>query len=243
MAYANAALEREDWPAAAERFRAVADRFPNVPDGPVGLARATARSGDFPAAEAALQETIQRFPDAPAPLAEFADTAVRRQDWAEAARRWEALTVRFPADKVFPRRLYEARLRMMESDPTADPAAALALAAQFAPAAKPEAGAVDRQVRDLILQFESLGGRMLGCEFGIFQRDCGAEPLGLLRWADMPYDGIVSVLESRFEGVGTEENTVLFLSAISGGRGEYLHAGPARLHVHAGVHLRGRGAV
>jgi len=110
---------------------------------------------------------------------------------------------------------------MMESDPTADPAAAMALAAQFAPAAKPEAGTVDRQVRDLVLQFESLGGRMLGCEFGIFQRDCGAEPLGLLRWADMPYDGIVAVLESRFEGVGTEENTILFLTAISGGRGEY----------------------
>ena len=221
VAFASAALEREDWAAAAERFRTVTARFPDVPDGPVGLARALARSGDVAAAEAALRETIQRFPAAPEPLAEFAEVAVRQQDWAEAARRWGDAVARFPDEKLFAHRLYEARLRMMETDPAADPVVAAAMAAQFAPAPKPEAGAVDRQVHDLVMQFESLGGRMLGCEFGIFQRDCGAEPLGLLRWADMPYEGIIAVLESRFEGVGTKENTELFVSAISGGVGEY----------------------
>lgn len=221
VAFATDALQREDWSAAIERFGTVAARFPNSPDGSVGLGRALAQSGDFTAAEAALRETIQRFPHEPAPMAAFADVAVRRQDWAEAARRWEDAEARFPYEKAFSHRLYEARLRMMESDPAVDPTMAATMAAQFAPAPKPEASAVDRQVCDLVLQFESLGGRGLGCEFGIFQRDCGAEPLGLLRWADMPYEGIISTLESRFAGVGSEEYTELFLSAISGGRGEY----------------------
>jgi hypothetical protein len=224
IAYATAALEREDWATAADRFRAVVARFPGLPDGAVGLGRALARAGDFAAAEAALRETMQRFPGSPAPLAEFAEVAVRRQDWAEAARRWAEAEARFPKDKTYSRREYEARMRMTEDDPTADPAATAvtaAMEANFAPAPKPDAGSVNRQVRDLILQFESLGGLQMGCEFGIFQRDCGAEPLGLLRWANMPYEGIVRVLESRFAGVGTEENTVLFTTAVGGGRPEY----------------------
>jgi hypothetical protein len=110
---------------------------------------------------------------------------------------------------------------MMDSDPMEDLAAARAIAAQFAPAPQPDAAAVDPQLRDLASQFESLGGRLLGCEFGIFQRDCGAEPLGLLRWADMPYEGLLATLESRFAGVGSVENTELFLSPVPDGPAEY----------------------
>jgi hypothetical protein len=84
-------------------------------------------------------------------------------------------------------------------------------------APKPDAGSTDQQVT----QFESLGGRGLGCEFGIFQRGCGAEPLGLLRWADMTHERLLFALDSRFEGVGSPEQTELFVSAIGGGRGEY----------------------
>ena len=62
-------------------------------------------------------------------------------------------------------------------------------------------------LRGLALQFESLGGAGHGCEFGIFQRDCGAEPLGLLRWADLNHIGLTDALNARFEGVGDPENT------------------------------------
>ena len=88
-------------------------------------------------------------------------------------------------------------------------------------APKPDAASTDQQVTELVAQFESLGGRALGCEFGIFQRECGAEPLGLLRWADMTYERLLFALDSRFEGVGNPEQTELFVSAIGGGRGEY----------------------
>ena len=60
------------------------------------------------------------------------------------------------------------------------------------------------------MQFESLGGTGHGCEFGLFQRSFGAEPLGLLRWADLSHDLLASALELRFEGVGLPENTGAF---------------------------------
>src|SRR5436309_528289 len=43
-------------------------------------------------------------------------------------------------------------------------------------------------LQNLALQFESLGGTGHGCEFGVFQRSLGVEPLGLLRWADLGPD-------------------------------------------------------
>ena len=65
--------------------------------------------------------------------------------------------------------------------------------------------------RDLVMRFESLGGAGHGCEFGLFQRHYGAEPLGLLRWADLDHNLLCDALESRFEGVGLPENTILFM--------------------------------
>lgn len=62
---------------------------------------------------------------------------------------------------------------------------------------------------DLALQFEGLGGTHQGCEFGIVQRELGAEPLGLLRWSLMNADSLAEALEARFDGVGTPEQTVL----------------------------------
>jgi len=70
------------------------------------------------------------------------------------------------------------------------------------------------------MNFESLGGSGHGCEFGIFQREFGAEPLGLLRWADLGHEALTEALETGFEGVGLPEQTELFVPP-STGRGEY----------------------
>jgi hypothetical protein len=72
---------------------------------------------------------------------------------------------------------------------------------------------------DLMMNFESLGGSGHGCEFGILQRGFGAEPLGLLRWADLAPHLLAEALEQEFEGVGLVENTILFVPP--GDRPEY----------------------
>ena len=52
---------------------------------------------------------------------------------------------------------------------------------------------------ELMMQFESLGQN---CEFGLVQRRCGAEPLGLLRFASTPLPALLTGLAARFEGLG-----------------------------------------
>ena len=222
-----------DWPAAVERWAVVRARFPDHGEAYSLAARALLELGRDDEADAVLTAGVARLPSLAEIAADHADLAMRRQDWPEAAQRWEAAVARFPAEARFADRLREASQRITESAPPPDlmpmartpaPGARAPesdLPPNPAPAPKPDLTAVDRQVRDLMLQFESLGGQQLGCEFGIVQRDCGAEPLGLLRWADMPYDGILAVLESRCAGVGTEANTELFVTAMDGGPREY----------------------
>jgi tetratricopeptide (TPR) repeat protein len=212
--YAEAAEDRRDWKQAIERYSAVKSRFSNQPGGDVGLARALAGEGRFSKAEAMLRETMERFPTHPAPFSEYAEFATRQEKWAEALARWTVARDRFPQEQQFAHRAYEARMRVTDEDPAAAVASVM-------PAPMPDPDSADQNVRDLVMHFESLGGRGLGCEFGIFQRDCGAEPLGLLRWADMPYDGLLFTLRNRFEGVGSAEHTELFVSKETGGRGEY----------------------
>jgi hypothetical protein len=50
-----------------------------------------------------------------------------------------------------------------------------------------------------MMRFESLGEN---CEFGLAQRRCGAEPLGLLRFASAPLEKLLAGLEGHFEGMG-----------------------------------------
>lgn len=51
---------------------------------------------------------------------------------------------------------------------------------------------------DLVLQFESIGDN---CEFGLVQRQAGAEPLGLLRFAGAPLRNLVRGLNARFANI------------------------------------------
>ena len=52
---------------------------------------------------------------------------------------------------------------------------------------------------ELMMHFESVGQN---CEFGLVQRRCGAEPLGLLRFASSPLPVLMAALRARFEGLG-----------------------------------------
>jgi len=54
----------------------------------------------------------------------------------------------------------------------------------------------------LVTTFESLGDN---CEFGMLQRKCGAEPLGLFRFSSVPLSPLLLGLENGFEGLGDPE--------------------------------------
>ncbi len=54
-------------------------------------------------------------------------------------------------------------------------------------------------IPEIALKFESLGEN---CEFGLFQRRCDAEPLGLLRFSSTFMRNLIRGIDSRFEGLG-----------------------------------------
>jgi hypothetical protein len=66
--------------------------------------------------------------------------------------------------------------------------------------------------RELLFKFESLGE---SCELGFVQRHFKAEPLGLLRWAGIPFESLLAGLQSGFAGLGAPEQTQLYLDPTS----------------------------
>jgi hypothetical protein len=74
---------------------------------------------------------------------------------------------------------------------------------RLSPASEPELQEVikpDEVALDtLMLKFESLGEN---CEFGLAQRRCGAEPLGLFRFSSAPLPKLLNAFRSKFKGMG-----------------------------------------
>jgi hypothetical protein len=70
---------------------------------------------------------------------------------------------------------------------------------------------------ELVSRFVSLG---LNCEFGLVQRHCMAEPMGLLRFAFTPFPGLLDALRHRFAGVGDSGQLSITLTKS----GEYVAA-------------------
>lgn len=67
---------------------------------------------------------------------------------------------------------------------------------------------------DLVLRFESLGDN---CELGLVQRQAGAEPLGLLRFAGAPLRNLLRALAARFSNLADPDHI-----RISAEHGEYM---------------------
>ena len=58
-------------------------------------------------------------------------------------------------------------------------------------------------IPQIALKFESLGEN---CEFGLFQRLCDAEPLGLLRFSSTFMRNLIRGIDNGFEGIGNIED-------------------------------------
>ncbi|MSP03235.1 MAG: hypothetical protein EXR07_19650 [Acetobacteraceae bacterium] len=68
---------------------------------------------------------------------------------------------------------------------------------------------------DLITRFESLGDN---CEFGLVQRRCDTEPLGLLRFSGSFSHDVIRGIEQEFEGIGDPADIVPRLDGDAGHR-------------------------
>ncbi|HTW72091.1 MAG TPA: tetratricopeptide repeat protein [Acetobacteraceae bacterium] len=181
-------------------FITVRNAHPELPAGYVGLATALELAGRTSEADDVLQDARRRFPDR-IDIAMAAISAVeRRGAWKEAVHRWNELVERFPRERQVQDRLYLAQLRMAEVEPNVTEQGPLPVQSTADGVLSP---------RELAMQFESLGGIHAGCEFGLFQREYGAEPLGLLRWTTLAPTQLTAALNDRFDGVGLPENTIL----------------------------------
>jgi tetratricopeptide (TPR) repeat protein len=219
-AFANRAEDRQDWPESVRRFQRIVELWPDQSVAHAGLGRALSLSGRYDEAENILAAALERFPRDPGLAIEYAMTANRRSDWSAAVTRWSAAQRHFPEHLGIAHSLGEARLRLVDLDDTIahepEDVPGLAAGAIMPGASVGSDGTLDRDaMRQVVMQFESLGGdtERGGCEFGLFQRDWGAEPLGLLRWSTMRHHEIIAVLEADFEAVGSPENTELYLGA------------------------------
>lgn len=196
---AHIAHDRGDWDEAARRWARLRGAAPGDPSGFLLGAKALLACSRHEEAVALLAAGRERFPDDARFYVDIGEAAGARGDWGEALRLWTAARRRFPLDRLIQERLFEARMRLIgdtqDGEVPADAEPVL-----------PE----DRRMGEIMMACESLGGARFGCEFGGVQRAFGAEPLGLLRWADADPIHIIPALEQRFEGVGLPENTEVF---------------------------------
>lgn len=213
IAHARTAAARGLRGISTERLFRVVDEFSTNPGGYIGLSQTLCAENRFAEAEDVIARAMKSFPEFPPIVIEYAQLATRREEWPRALARWTEAYVLLPNDLLVSTMMFETRMRVVESD-TGSAAAGesddrLRLPANSNGAEQDAQADLPAEVsdRELFMQFESLGGAMLGCEFGIVQRRFGAEPLGLLRWTEIRPPELLKALEERFAGVGLPENT------------------------------------
>jgi tetratricopeptide (TPR) repeat protein len=204
MAYGQLLEDTQCLGEAAEHYQRLLQHQPNTYLALTRLAAVLSKQGHHAAADDTCAKIMAAYPLRPEAYRTYAHMAMRRQDWIAAQARWLDAAQRFPADQVIQEYLHYTRLALVGSGAEQN------TAPDNNGAKTPShGGAQIAAAADLAIRFESLGGSGLGCEFGMVQRAMGAEPLGLLRWAQTNVAQLVAALDCEFEGVGTPDQTVL----------------------------------
>ena len=204
-------LHRPDPASALTVWQSVQKRFPTQLMGYTGAATALRVLRRFADAAALLDEAAQRFPDDPGPEIERAYLAIDQGLKQQALDRLSQLSATLGGHPlVVQGHAYAAAL----PDPAPPPIAGALPALPF-----PDPAGIDARRRALVAGFESLGGDTQGHALGLVQRACGAEPLSLLRWADVSVERLAALLETRFAGFA--DTAELFTRANAAGVLEY----------------------
>ncbi len=159
--------------------------------------------GRLDEAEAACAAALSHFPNSRLLMGEHAALATRRGDWTEALARWQAAKQIFPDNLKIAKGLTAARMQLADQELS-------------------DADLPQDETGQLFARFESLGGTLGGCEFGIVQRKFGSISLGALRWATIGQQALTTGMLNGFEGLGEIANTQLKTYKASGDREEYI---------------------
>ncbi len=202
MQFSWTAERRRDWEEARRRWQAMGDRLPSHYAPPLGVGVALIELGRFDDADQVLSATLERSPGHKGAALFHARSAIRRRDWGEAEARVATFLSRFPDAPEKPALVRELgflrRMDDMSSDAAGDAARPVAAVPE------PEAA-----FSVILKDFDSIGSN---CEFAFLQRECGLEPISLLRFAGIGVADLLDALDQGFAGVDDPENFRLNVS-------------------------------
>ena len=202
------AHHKQDWPEALSRWRTMNSQFPEYPAGLIGIVQTLLEMKRHTEAEAEVSRADPRFANDANFALTIAQLAMAREDWPEAYSRWEAAGKLTKLDAFHLRDQGIAQWHMQLADVEhCEPQSVGIKDADSDFVTSAAASQVDDvDDRTLVLGFESLGQN---CEFGLFQRHFGAEPLGLLRWVAIDPEALIGLLNSRFHELREPGNFTL----------------------------------
>lgn len=203
-AHAECASARSAWNESVARWELILERLPGDVANWCGLAAVLRDAGRLDRSEAVGQQALTRFPASLEVQRQLALTATVRRDWAVALPRWAALKRQYPGSAEVRGGIVNAIWQARQDQGVAQ---AEGKGFEIPPILLETGESADGEaLRALFMRFETLGDT---CEFGIVQRRFGAEPISLLRWSSTPPHHLTTALQTRFEGVGSPEHTII----------------------------------
>lgn len=188
--HAQCADNQFDYATADVRWAKLVEAFPEDPGALGRWARVLTSLGEYDRVEALLSAATEEMASHPQVLFSLAMLKSARQLHAEAVVLWRQLRALKPND-----------MEVQTAWGQAEQAAQFALPEESATAKGAEASG-----ESILAGFVSLGE---DCEFGLFQRHFGVEPLGLFRWASVKPRHLSKLLEDGVEAIADPANTTL----------------------------------
>jgi tetratricopeptide (TPR) repeat protein len=204
--HAEIADRRKDKDAALPRWKALVETAGSSAAAALAYADALIRYGEVDEAEAFLQSARKHLAGNVEIDIALVRSSAHRRDWktalnglAEAKRRYgQHYLVTHAITELLWQARQDAGVRQREGDGEAIEIPQTLL--------EQEQGGEREAIRKLMLDFESLGGT---CEFGMVQRQFGAEPLSLLRWSGNSAAMLTKAIQEEFRGIGDPAELVL----------------------------------